>query len=314
VAGLTVMVHSHFRPGAPHWTESAQFGEHSTEFHSQALVPYAYPQITISEGPIYGMEYPMIVFIGRPTARLELYQVITHEIGHEWFPMMVGQDEAAYAWMDEGFTTYNENRAVEDLFPDFDPWEEPRETYLGIAGNKGEAPLMRHIDLVFGEPWGVSAYYKPGTLLRSLQRILGDSVMAQGLRTYSREWQFKHPYPWDFFNTMERVSGRDLDWFFYPYWYRTVTMDQSIGSVTPEAGGVRVTVRDVGQVPAPTDIVVTTAGGQRVTHTIPIERWLNPSTRAVTVTVPVTGPVTRVELDPEQWFADANRRNNVWTP
>jgi hypothetical protein len=314
VAGRTVMVHSLYRAGAPHWDESAQFGEHSTEFHSNALVPYAYPQITISEGPIYGMEYPMLVFIGRPTARLELYQVIAHEIGHEWFPMMVGQDEAAFAWMDEGFTTFNESRSVKDLFPDFDPWDEPREAYLSVAGNKGEAPLMRHIDLVFGEPFTVSAYYKPGTLLRSLQRVLGDSVFFQGMRTYSREWQFKHPYPWDFFNTMERVSGRDLDWFFYPFWYRTVTMDQEIGNVTPEAGGVRVTVRDLGQVPAPTDIVVTTTGGQRVTQTIPVERWLNPSTRSVTVTVPVTGPVARVELDPEEWFPDANRRNNVWTP
>ncbi|WP_420129437.1 M1 family metallopeptidase [Longimicrobium sp.] len=314
VAGRTVMVNSLFRPGAPNWNEAAMFGEHSTEFISEALVPYAYPQITVSEGPIYGMEYPMIVFIGRPTARLELYQVISHEVGHEWFPMMVGQDEAAYAWMDEGFTTYNESRAVEDLFPDFDPWEQPRTAYLNIAGDKGEVPLMRHIDLVFGEPFGVSAYFKPGTLMRSLQRVLGDSVMSQAMRTYANEWMFKHPYPWDFFNTMERVSGRDLDWFFYPFWYRTVTFDQTIGSVTQTPNGIQVTVRDLGQVPAPTDILVTTASGQRVTETIPIERWLNPSTRSVTVTIPVDGPVARVELDPEVYFPDVNRRNNVWTP
>lgn len=314
VAGRTVMVHSLFRPGAPNWDEAAAFGEHAIEYHSRGVVPYAYPQITISEGPIYGMEYPMVNFIGRPTGRLELYQVITHEVAHEWFPMMVGQDEAAFAWMDEGFATYIESQAVADLFRDFDPWEEPRTAYLAIAGNKGEVPLTRHIDLVFGEPWGVSAYYKPGTLLRSLQRILGDSVMAAGMRTYANEWMFKHPYPWDFFNTMERVSGRDLDWFFYPFWYRTVTFDQTIGGVTQTSGGVQVTVRDLGQVPAPTDIVVTTTSGQRVTQTIPIERWLTPSTRSVTVTIPVSGPVSRVELDPEQYFPDVNRRNNVWTP
>ena len=314
VDGRTVMVNTLYRPGAPNWDESARFSEHSMEHHSQSLVPYAYPQITVSEGPVYGMEYPMIVFIGRPTGRLELYQVISHEIAHEWYPMMVGQDEAAFAWMDEGFATYHESRSVEDLFPDFDPWDDPRETYLGIAGNKGEAPLTRHIDLVFGPAFVVSAYYKPGVLLRSLQRVLGDSVFFEGMRTYTREWMFKHPYPWDFFNTMERVSGRDLDWFFYPFWYRTVTMDQEIGSVRPTTGGVEVTVRDVGQVPAPTDVVVTTSGGQRVTQTIPIERWLSPSTRVVTITVPVTGSVTRVELDPDEYFPDANRRNNVWTP
>jgi hypothetical protein len=308
-----VMVHSLYRTGAPHWEESALFGDHPTEFYSRTLEPYAYPQITVSEGPIYGMEYPMIVFIGRPETRRELYQVIAHEVGHEWHPMMVGQDEAAFAWMDEGFTTYNESRAVDAFIPDFDPWEEPRDVYLSIAGNKGEAPLMRNIELVFGPANVVSAYYKPGTLLRSLQRALGDSVFFQGMRTFEREWMFKHPYPWDFFNTMERVAGRDLDWFWFPFWYRTVLMDQELANVTPSAGGVQVTVRDIGQAPAPAEIVVTTSDGRTATQTIPIERWLNPATRSVTVTIPVTGTVTRVELDPEQYFPDANRRNNVWT-
>jgi hypothetical protein len=309
-----VLVHSLYRGGAPNWEESAVFGDHATEVFSRTLEPYAYPQITVSEGPIYGMEYPMLVFIGRPASRRELYQVIAHEVGHEWHPMMVGQDEAAFAWMDEGFTTFNEARATELFFPDFDPWEEPRESYLSIAGNKGEAPLMRNIELVFGPANVVSAYFKPGTLLRSLQRTLGDSVFFQGMRTFEREWMFKHPQPWDFFNTMERVAGRDLDWFWFPFWYRTVQLDHEIGSVTPTAGGVQVTVRDIGQAPAPAEIVVTTSDGRTATETIPIERWLNPSTRAVTVTIPVTGTVSRVEIDPEEYFPDANRRNNVWTP
>lgn len=309
-----VMVHSLYRPGAPHWEGAARFGEHSTEFFSREMVPYAYPQITISEGPVYGMEYPMLVFIGRPEERLGLYEVIAHEVGHEWFPMMVGQDEAAFAWMDEGFTTFNENRATRDFFPNHDPFEGPRESYLQIAGDKGEAPLMRHIDLVFGPAFGVSAYSKPGTLLRALQRTLGDSVFFAGMRQYSRDWQFKHPYPWDFFNTMERVAGRDLDWFWYPFWYRTVTLDHALSDVRPAANGVQVTVRDVGQAPAPAEIVVTTSGGQTVTHTITIDQWLNPSTRVKTVTIPVSGTVTRVEIDPLRYFPDANRRNNAWTP
>jgi len=308
-----VMVHSLYRANAPHWTESALFGDHSTEFFSRTQVPYAYPQITISEGPIYGMEYPMLVFIGRPDTRRELYQVISHEVGHEWHPMMVGQDEAAFAWMDEGFTTFNEAHATADFLPDFDPWEEPRENYLSIAGNKGEAPLMRNIELVFGPANVVSAYFKPGTLLRSLQRTLGDSVFYQGLRTYEREWMFKHPQPWDFFNTMERVAGRDLDWFWFPWFYRTVQLDHELATVTPAEGSVQVTVRDLGQAPMPAEIVVTTADGRTTMQTIPIERWLSPSTRSVTVSIPVTGAVTRVEIDPGEYFPDSNRRNNVWT-
>jgi hypothetical protein len=113
---------------------------------------------------------------------------------------------------------------------------------------------------------------------------------------------------------MERVAGRDLDWFWYPFWYRTVTLDHALSDVRPTANGVQVTVRDVGQAPAPAEIVVTTSGGQTVTHTITIDQWLNPSTRVQTVTIPVSGTVTRVEIDPLRYFPDANRRNNSWTP
>ncbi len=309
-----VAVHALYRPNAPHWQDAARMGLHSTEFLSRLTIPYAYPQITVAEGPIYGMEYPMMVFIGRPLQRLALYEVIAHEVAHQWFPMMVGQDEAAYAWMDEGFATYKEANAVRDFFPDHDPWAQPRQAYLAIAGTRAEAPMMRHIDLVFGEGFGVSAYFKPGTLMRSLQRVLGDEVFQRGMRTYATEWSSRHPQPWDFFNTMERVSGRELDWFFYPWFFRTVTLDQAIGGVARTEGGVQVTVRDLGQVPAPTEIVVSVAGGQPVVHTVPVEQWLNPGTRSITVTIPVAGTVTRVELDPEQYFPDTNRRNNVWTP
>lgn len=308
-----VVVHSLYRGGAPHWQESVRMGRHAMEQMSRALVPYAYPQITIAEGPVYGMEYPMVIFIGRPTQRLELYEVIAHEIAHQWFPMMVGQDEAAYAWMDEGLATYKEANAVADYFPNTDPWLIPRQQYLAIAGTRDEAPMMRHIDLVFGQGFAVSAYFKPGTLMRSLQRVLGEDVFREALRTYTREWTFRHPTPWDFFNTMERVSGRDLDWFFYPWFFRTVTFDQAIGAVEVVPGAVRVTVRDLGQVPGPTDVVVTTSAGP-VVREIPIEQWLVPGTRSVTVEIPVTGTVTRVELDPLHFFPDANRRNNVWTP
>jgi aminopeptidase N len=239
--------------------------------------------------------------------------VLTHEVAHEWFPMMVGQDEAAYAWMDEGFTTYHEAMAFNDYFRDADHWVEPRMAYLSVAGNKLEAPLMRHADQMDDAAMGIAAYYKPGTLLRSLRAVIGEQAFDQAMRTYAREWLLKHPQPWDWFNTMERVSGRDLDWFFYPWFFRTATFDQGISSVTQGSGTVTVTVRDLGQVPGPTYVSVTTANGQTVMDTIPVERWLSPATRSQSVTISVPGPATRVELDPRQFFPDANRRNNVWT-
>ncbi|HYH81592.1 MAG TPA: M1 family aminopeptidase [Longimicrobium sp.] len=308
-----IPVHSFFRPGAPFWENAIRHGDQAIEYLSREQSPYIYPQITVTEGPVYGMEYPMIVFVGRPTeSEKSLYEVVAHEVGHEWFPMMVGQDEAFAAWMDEGVNTYQEALAFNDYWRGTDHWVEPRNAYLAVAGTRADAPLMRNADQLDNQQTGIAGYYKPGTVVRSLRAVLGDSVFHAAMRTYIREWTLKRPYPWDFFNTFERVSGRNLDWFFNPWFFTNATLDLALGTVTPAAGSVSVTVRDLGQIPAPAFLVVTTDAGV-VRHTIPVERFLSPSnTRSVTVSIPVQGRVTRVELDPEQLFADVNRGNNLW--
>ncbi len=309
-----VLVHSLYRPGAPGWGEAARYGKHSIEFFSRQVVPYAYPQVTVSEGPIYGMEYPNLVFIARPSAAADLYAVIAHEVAHQWFPMMVGQNEAAYAWMDEGFATYMEGRAREDFFPESTPFLDEIASYALVAGTEREVPLMRHTDLV--SPYGarvVAAYTKPGVLLRSLEGVVGDTVFARALTTYAREWRFRHPYPWDFFDTVERVAGRDLDWFWYPWWWETGTLDYAVESVdTSEPGTVRVTIRDLGEVPAPVPVVVVADNGAITRADLPVELWTEDRLRTATLTVPVYGTPVRVIIDPEFIFPDVNPENNVW--
>jgi hypothetical protein len=308
-----IPVHSFYRSLAPFWDKAIRHADQAIEFLSREELPYTYPQITVSEGPIYGMEYPMIVFVGRPTDNEKsLYAVVAHEVGHEWFPMMVGGDEAVAAWMDEGINTYQEALAYNDYWRGNDHWPEARNIYLAAAGQRADMPLMTNADQLDNQALGVAGYYKPGLVMRALRATLGDEVFQRGMRTYLQEWMYKHPYPQDFFNTMERVSGRDLDWFVYPWFYTRGTFNQALGQVTPGASAVSVTVRDLGQIPGPAFLVVTTSAGV-VRYTIPVDRFLNPrNTRSVTVSIPVQGHVTRVELDPEQYFPDVNRRNNVW--
>jgi aminopeptidase N len=159
---------------------------------------------------------------------------------------------------------------------------------------------------------GVAGYYKPGLVFRALRATLGDSLFHTAMRRYINTWLLKHPYPNDFFNSFNTTTGQNLDWFWYPWFFTRGTLDLSIGSVTQAPGSVTVTVRDVGQIPAPAIIAVTTDAGV-VRRTIPVQQFLTPpNTRSVTVTIPVQGRVTRVEIDPEQQFPDVNRRNNVW--
>jgi hypothetical protein len=309
-----VAVNVLYRPGAPGWDRAGRYGAHAVDFLSRRLAAYPYPQVTVAEGPIGGMEYPMMVFIARPPTAPALQSVIAHEVGHEWFPMTVGSDEASYAWMDEGINTYDEELAVADFFPGSEPWNDDRAGYLRVAGQDAEVPLMRHTDLV--SPYGartVAAYSKPAVVLRALRGVVGDSVLARAFRTYVREWSWKHPQPWDFFHTVERTAGRDLTWFWQAWWFGTGTMDQAVARVEPTEGGVRVTVRDLGGVPMPATVTVSSGEGGKTAVEIPVDAWRG-GTREVTVSVPAFGAVTRVEIDADQLFPDVDRRNNVWTP
>ncbi|HKL87525.1 MAG TPA: M1 family metallopeptidase [Salinibacter sp.] len=119
----TSMIHSFYRPEKTTWQRSAEFARFSVEHLSDMLIPYPYPHMTAVEGPIGGgMEFPMITHIGDPTSDEALFGVTYHEISHEWFPMIVGTNEKAYAWFDEGTTTFNETEGRDDFFPDTDAW------------------------------------------------------------------------------------------------------------------------------------------------------------------------------------------------
>jgi hypothetical protein len=308
-----VPVHALYRPGAPNWQEAARYGQHALRFFDDLLIPYIYPQMTIAEGSVGGMEYPQLMFIGKPAAAEALYSVIAHETMHQWFPMMVGQDEAAHMWMDEGKTVYYQDLARYDFHPGVDHFAVTRARYLAVAGTDAEVPVVRHADLI--NPYGarvIAHYTKPGTLMRSLAAVLGDSVFHHAIRTYAAEWLLKRPTPWDFFATFEQVSGQALDWFFYPWFFTTGVLDQAVESVEQTEGGVRIVLRDLGGVAVPTDLAVGMADGGVLRLEIPVTHWTDPPVRVLEADLPALGEVVRVEIDPDQVWPDVDRTNNVW--
>lgn len=312
-----VLVNALYRPGAPNWQDAAAFMKHALEFHSD-ITPYPWPHITAAEGPIGGMEYPMLVFIGAPTEPADLYAVLSHEIAHQWWPMQTGSNETDHAWQDEGLATFVEDRSVDVRFPATLPFEATQAAYLRIAGTDTEAPIERPADLYGpGPQYGVATYRKPGTLLRALTVVLGDDVVSQSLREYVRRWAFRHPSPSDFFNTVESVAGRDLDWFWSPWFYDTVTLDQAITAVAVadlEAGGERVTitVEDQGGAPMPVPLTLTLENGESLALTLPVEPWIAGQT-VQRVTTEVPGRVARIEIDAPHAFPDIDRLDNLWT-
>lgn len=305
-------IYAFYRPDRPNWDHSAEYARHAIETHSQ-WYPYPYPHMTVNEGVIGGgMEYPMITIIGGRRTPISLYGVIAHELGHMWWPMVVGSDERRFAWMDEGLASFAEDLATPRLFPDVDSGLNTMNDYLGIAGSDQETPSMRPADL-YG-PFGnrsTASYGKPASVFRALRTILGPESFDRAMRTYIRRWAFKHPDPLDLFGTFEDVAGRDLDWYFQPWLYTTRVLDQAVVGVGAVPGGVEVTVEDRGQITMPVIVEATSDSGGRARVMVPVSAWHD---RRAKAHLTLTGRVTSVVLDPEQRFPDVNRENNRWMP
>ena len=306
-----------WRESAPLWKDAIRYAAHSVTYHSKNIgIPYPYSHMTAVEGEDImggGMEYPMMTLIGPYTDRgtQALYAVISHEIAHMWFPMIVQNDERRYTWMDEGNTTFNEDEAETDFWKPADStrfYVEDQEGYLQVvrAGLEGEI-MTRSAYHYTPFAYGIASYDKPGSVLVALRQVLGRDVFYRAYREYAQRWKFKKVYPWDMWNTFENVSGKDLDWFWQSWYNTTWTLDHAIESVS----GNTITIEDKGHVYMPAFVTITRANGETLTREVPVETWLNGATSA-TISVPAGAAISRVELDAARAYPDVDRSNNVW--
>ncbi|HEY0036649.1 MAG TPA: M1 family metallopeptidase [Longimicrobium sp.] len=314
------LIQSFWRSTAPRWAHSVKYSQQSITHHGQFTgIPYPYPHMTAVEGEDImggGMEYPMMTLIGPYTAQGDtaLYNVTSHELGHMWFPMIVGVDERRYGWMDEGTTNFNENEAHNDFFrgaPNAHLREQQQ--YVNFVRNVGDPELLRWTDLQEPNLGGFATYTKPATLLHALRGVLGEETFLRTYRNYARTWAFKHPKPWDFFNAFNAGAGRNLDWFWSTWYAEAWSLDQAIAGVVDEGGNTTIAVEDRGSAPMPARLLITRQNGSTERREVPVETWLS-GARTARVTVPAAGsPVVRVEIDPTMSFPDVDRSNNVWT-
>jgi hypothetical protein len=318
-------VDAFWRASAENYVEAWRYAQHSIDFLSRFTgLSYPWPHMSVVEGGGIiggGMEFPMMTLIGDYNQRGgdALYGVTAHELAHMWVPMMLSTNERRYAWLDEGTTSFNENNARAEFFEGSDPYAGDQQGYLSVARMGAEGPILRWSDTHRpGPAYGVASYAKPATVLHALRGVLGPETFERAWRAYYDRWAFKHPYPWDMFNTFEDVAGRDLDWFWRSWYYESTQdgdwfLDQAVGGVERlTSGETRITVRDLGWVPMPVRLRITRADGEVLERTIPVDRWLAGASEA-SVTIPDGPEVTEVVIDPDRLFPDIDRRNNDWT-
>lgn len=313
-------IHAFWRPSAPRWRHVANFEAHAITFLSEYTgVAYPWPHMTAVEGEGIiggGMEYPMMTLISGyvQSSDQSLYNVTAHELAHMWVPMIVNVDERRFSWFDEGMTNFHEAQARKDTFPGNTAEIEDREAYLNTARAGIEGEVMRRSDFHYsGAAYSTASYPKPATNFATLRGLLGDATFDRAWRTFQQRWAWKHPYPWDFFNTVEEVAGEDLDWFWRTWFYETWTLDQAVGSVSEGPSGATIVIEDRGLAPMPARVTVTRENGEAQTVEVPVETWLE-GRRTATITLPRSAsPAIRVEIDAANAFPDIDRENNVWT-
>jgi hypothetical protein len=300
-------------PNEPGWEMSTEFSRHSVQFYSEMWYPYPYPVAINVAGVVAGMEYPMIVFCGVQARGEALFGVTDHELGHTWFPMIVGSDERRHAWMDEGFDTYINQYSNLAYYGEASV-RAGRTASDYIAGlmqsPDADQPSFTYPDRIRRTGLGFLAYRKPGKgLIMLREHILGQERFDAAFREYIERWAYKHPQPTDFFRTVEDVAGEDLDWFWRGWFYSTDLLDQSVAGVATVDGQVIVTLHNDEGLVMPVDMLVTYSDGQTERRRIPVEAWMTSDT--VEAALDRTNVVS-VTLDPDGVLPDVDRADNTW--
>ncbi|MDQ6688923.1 MAG: M1 family metallopeptidase [Gemmatimonadota bacterium] len=308
-----------YLPG--HAQQFAQGGpvvRHALEYYSKLWMPYAYPQLTMVDGPELGMEYPMFI--------MSAVFAADHETGHQWWPMMVGVNETWYGWMDEGFNQYM------NILSDADYAQRPVKLdslgldYGRISGTELEPTLMWDENYA-GPMYGFVAYGKVPLMLSALGGVVGDTAVQRAMSEYAKAWRFKHPSPWDYAFFMSNALHRDLGWFWNYWLFTTESVDGSIQNVTTSGRRTTVTVRQNGQMPSPVILKVEFAPSGAPIKAMSNSQMVDPNTAIVTYPVDVWfagnrtfnanldfggRAITRVTLDPGGRFPNRNPGDNVW--
>ena len=307
------------------WGRATEYLKKSIEYFSAKWFVYPYPVAVNEAGRAGGMEYPGIVFDGIYDKSGELYWVTAHEIGHNWFPMIVGSDERRNAFMDEGFNTFIDVYAA-DEFNNGEYAPKRDGEYAPGKGNPAdeivpwlkdpEAPtIMTRADQFTEKYRHPIEYFKPAfglVLLREV--ILGHDRFDYAFKKYIEHWAYKHPSPDDFFRTIDNEAGEDLSWFWKEWFYHNWQLDLAIQSASYSDGdaknGIDITIANLQKMAMPCTLEAVLKDGSKQDLQLPVETWLQGNTHIIHLQT--TQPVDSVIIDPENKLPDNNRTNNEW--
>ena len=290
------------------------------QYFSTHVGNYPYKQYSVIQGGDGGMEYAMCTLITGERKYGSLVGVTAHELAHTWFQFLLATNESKHEWMDEGFTSYISDLAMNDIMNEGkkNPTESAYKSYINLAKSGKEQPLTTHADRYnYNSTYGASAYNKGEVFLAQLGYVIGDDYLKQTIKKYFNDFAFKHPTPNDIIRTAEKVSGLELNWYLTDFAQTTNTIDYAVKAVE----GNSITLERVGLMPMPIDITVTYTDDTTEDFYIPLQmmRGEKPTSATIindwawaypTYNFTTKKTVKTVEIDPKNQMADINKSNN----
>ncbi len=335
--GRLIELHSVYpREAMPLWNKiSTRAIAQTMVTYGRMAFEYPYPQASNVHGTVFGMEYPMIAFCGaRPgpdgaydkSLEYTLAGVTIHEVGHNWFPMIVASDERMWTWMDEGLNSFLEHYGSIDFDKDWPATELPgrAKNIASYMRMQNAVPIMAHSDVNLGSTFGSNGYTKPASGLVMLrERISSPAAFDEAFRGYSQRWMFKHPQPADFFRSMEDGLGESLNWFWRGWFYTGYNNDQAVtgverqdakdlvGNDSKGTGYFRIRIEQKGGIVMPVEMDLTYTDGSTERVKLPADIW-RANEKVFTYGKFSSKEIAQVVVDPDEAFADVNRSNNTW--
>ena len=293
------------------------------EYFNTHVGPYPYKQYSLIQGGDGGMEYGMCTLLAAKREYKRFLGTVAHEIAHSWFQFVLASNEFKHEWMDEGFTSYIEDEAlnVVNKLNKANAQEVAYERYINFANSGLEQPLTTHADrYVSNKAYARGAYSKGAVFMSQLRYVVGEENLSKAIKQYYLDFGFKHPKPEDFIRTVERVSNIELDWYLMDFAQTTNTIDYGIKKVNRKS----ITLERIGLMPMPIDLKVTYKDGTSEDFYIPLREMrgekptkatqLKDWTWAIpTYSIKTDKVIETVEIDSSTFMADVNRENNSYS-
>ncbi len=301
-------------------------------FFNENVGHYPYKQYSVIQGGDGGMEYAMCTLITGNRSYGSLVGVTAHEFAHSWFQQILATNESKHCWMDEGFTSYISNLAMQKVLPPKtpeNPFEDAYNNYIYLAKSGKEQPLTTHADRYdVNMAYGIGAYSKGEVFLAQLGYLIGQENLKKTIKRYYSDYKFTHPTPNDIKRVAEKISGANLDWYLNEWTQTTNTIDYGIKEVALETN-TKVTLVRKSSMPMPLDIIVEYTDGSKEFFYIPntLMRWEKPNPYSQINSTVLKGwdwayptysfeisktNIKSITIDPEQHMADINKEDNVF--